>query len=71
MRGSLEALQGSLSGLGNDEVQVRVVGGGVGGITESDANLALASNAVLFGFNVTPARARSSKPKVWICVTTT
>ena len=52
VRGSLEALQGSLSALGNDEVQVRVVGGGVGGITESDANLALASNAVLFGFNV-------------------
>jgi translation initiation factor IF-2 len=52
VRGSLEALQGALNGLGNDEVQVRVVGGGVGGITESDANLALASNAVLFGFNV-------------------
>ncbi|MFW3898860.1 translation initiation factor IF-2 [Pseudomonas putida] len=52
VRGSLEALQGSLGGLGNDEVQVRVVAGGVGGITESDANLALASNAVLFGFNV-------------------
>lgn len=52
VRGSLEALQGSLGTLGNDEVQVRVVGGGVGGITESDANLALASNAVLFGFNV-------------------
>ncbi|WP_144174949.1 translation initiation factor IF-2 [Pseudomonas sp. Kh13] len=52
VRGSLEALQGSLSSLGNDEVQVRVIGGGVGGITESDANLALASNAVLFGFNV-------------------
>ena len=52
VRGSLEALQSSLSGLGNDEVQVRVVAGGVGGITESDANLALASNAVLFGFNV-------------------
>lgn len=52
VRGSLEALQGALSDLGNDEVQVRVVGGGVGGITESDANLALASNAVLFGFNV-------------------
>ncbi|MEK1905465.1 MAG: translation initiation factor IF-2 [Pseudomonas sp.] len=52
VRGSLEALQGSLSSLGNEEVQVRVVGGGVGGITESDANLALASNAVLFGFNV-------------------
>ncbi|AGN80607.1 translation initiation factor IF-2 [Pseudomonas sp. GD03651] len=52
VRGSLEALNGSLAGLGNDEVQVRVIGGGVGGITESDANLALASNAVLFGFNV-------------------
>jgi translation initiation factor IF-2 len=52
VRGSLEALQGALNGLGNDEVQVRVVGGGVGGITESDANLALASNAVVFGFNV-------------------
>ncbi|RJG10513.1 translation initiation factor IF-2 [Pseudomonas cavernicola] len=52
VRGSLEALQGALGGLGNEEVQVCVVGGGVGGITESDANLALASNAVLFGFNV-------------------
>ncbi|MDX5370894.1 MAG: translation initiation factor IF-2 [Pseudomonadaceae bacterium] len=52
VRGSLEALQGALSDLGNEEVQVRVIGGGVGGITESDANLALASNAVLFGFNV-------------------
>ena len=52
VRGSLEALQGALGGLGNDEVQVRVVAGGVGGITESDANLALASNAVVFGFNV-------------------
>ncbi|BAN56545.1 MULTISPECIES: translation initiation factor IF-2 [Pseudomonas] len=52
VRGSLEALNGSLGALGNDEVQVRVIGGGVGGITESDANLALASNAVLFGFNV-------------------
>ncbi|WP_017937456.1 translation initiation factor IF-2 [Zestomonas thermotolerans] len=52
VRGTLEALQSSLATLGNDEVQVRVIGGGVGGITESDANLALASNAVLFGFNV-------------------
>ena len=52
VRGTLEALQGALSELGNQEVQVRVVAAGVGGITESDANLALASNAVLFGFNV-------------------
>ena len=52
VRGTLEALRGSLSELGNDEVQVCVVAGGVGGITESDANLALASHAVIFGFNV-------------------
>ena len=52
VRGTLEALQSSLTELGNDEVQVNVVAGGVGGITESDANLALASNAVIFGFNV-------------------
>jgi translation initiation factor IF-2 len=38
--------------LGNDEVQVKIISGGVGGITETDANLALASNAVIFGFNV-------------------
>jgi len=61
VRGSLEALQGSLSDLGNDEVQVKVVSGGVGGITETDANLALASNAVIFGFNV---RADASARKV-------
>ena len=52
VRGTLEALRGSLSELGNDEVEVCVVAGGVGGINESDANLALASNAVIFGFNV-------------------
>lgn len=52
VRGTLEALRSSLSELGNDEVEVCVVAGGVGGINESDANLALASNAVIFGFNV-------------------
>jgi len=52
VRGSLEALQGALASLGNDEVQVRILGAGVGGITESDANLALAVGGVLFGFNV-------------------
>jgi len=61
VRGSLEALQSSLQELGNDEVQVKVVAGGVGGITESDANLALTSNAVLFGFNV---RADASARKI-------
>ena len=52
VRGSLEALTSSLEELGNSEVAVKVIVGGVGGITESDANLALASNAVIIGFNV-------------------
>jgi translation initiation factor IF-2 len=38
--------------LGNDEVQVNIVTGGVGGITETDVNLAVTSGAVVFGFNV-------------------
>ena len=52
VRGSLEAIQGALLDLGNDEVQVNIVTGGVGGITETDVNLALTSSAVIFGFNV-------------------
>ncbi|MCX4027983.1 translation initiation factor IF-2 [Endozoicomonas sp. SM1973] len=52
VRGSLEALTSALTDLGNEEVEVKVVSSGVGGITETDANLALASSAVIFGFNV-------------------
>ncbi|MDD1608121.1 MAG: translation initiation factor IF-2 [Methylococcaceae bacterium] len=52
VQGSLEALRSSLIGLSNDEVEVKVVYGGVGGINEGDANLALASGAILMGFNV-------------------
>ena len=52
VQGSLEALRESLVGLSNDEVQVKCVYGGVGGINEGDANLALASSAILIGFNV-------------------
>lgn len=52
VRGSLEALIKSLTDLSTDEVKVNVVSSGVGGITETDATLALASNAVIFGFNV-------------------
>lgn len=52
VRGSLEAIQASLLELGNDEVAVNIVTAGVGGITESDVNLALTTNAVVFGFNV-------------------
>jgi translation initiation factor IF-2 len=52
VQGSLEALRGSLTDLSTDKVKVRVIGGGVGGISETDANLALASNAIIIGFNV-------------------
>ncbi|MEE9424536.1 MAG: translation initiation factor IF-2 [Methylococcales bacterium] len=52
VRGSLEALRESLVKLSTEQVKVNVVYAGIGGITESDANLALASNAVLMGFNV-------------------
>ena len=52
VQGSLEALRASLIALSNDEVEVKVIFGGVGGINEGDANLALASGAILMGFNV-------------------
>ncbi len=52
VQGSLEALRESLVKLSNDEVSVKCVYGGVGGINEGDANLALASGAMLIGFNV-------------------
>jgi translation initiation factor IF-2 len=61
VRGSLEAIVSSLKDLGNDEVQVNVVLSGVGAITESDATYAVASGAVLFGFNV---RADSSAKRI-------
>ncbi|MFP4648004.1 MAG: translation initiation factor IF-2 [Halorhodospira sp.] len=52
VHGSAEALRQSLEDLSHDEVRVRVVSSGVGAITESDVNLALASEAILIGFNV-------------------
>jgi translation initiation factor IF-2 len=52
VRGSLEAIIQSLEGLSTDEVKVNIVSSGVGGIAETDANLALASSAILIGFNV-------------------
>jgi len=52
VQGSAEALRDALTRLSTDEVKVKVVGSGVGGITESDANLAMASNAFIIGFNV-------------------
>mgnify|MGYP003700288321 FL=1 len=59
VQGSAEALVDSLKKLTHDEVRVEVVSSGVGGINGSDANLALASNALIIGFNVrTDATAR-------------
>ena len=51
VQGSQEALVHALSRLATDEVKVTVVHAGVGGITESDVNLAMASHAVIIGFN--------------------
>ena len=57
VRGSLEAIQAALEEIGNQEVEVRIVSSGVGGITDNDINLALTSNAIVFGFNVRAAAA--------------
>ncbi len=52
VHGSSEALRDALTNLSNDEVKVKVLSCGVGGITETDASLAAASDAVIIGFNV-------------------
>ncbi len=52
VHGSLEAIQAGLEKIGNEEASVRILYGGVGGITESDVTLAQASQAVIIGFNV-------------------
>jgi translation initiation factor IF-2 len=61
VQGSVEAICDSLLKLSTDEVKVKIVGSGVGGITETDATLAAASNAIIVGFNV---RADASARKV-------
>ena len=52
VQGSVEAINASLKGIGNEEVQALIVHSGVGGITESDIVLAAASKAAVLGFNV-------------------
>lgn len=52
VQGSVEAIADSLTKLSNDEVKVNLIAKGVGGITSSDVNLAIASNAIILGFNV-------------------
>jgi len=61
VNGSLEALSDSLIKLSNTEVKVNIIASGVGGINESDVNLAVASTAILIGFNV---RADSSAKRI-------
>ena len=59
--GSLEAMQETVAKMGNDAVEIEVVGYGIGGIRESDATLAMAYNGIIIGFNV---RADSTARKV-------
>jgi len=52
VQGSVQALREALEGLSNERIKINVIASGVGGITESDATLAVASKAVVIGFNV-------------------
>jgi len=52
--GSLQAIKGALEKLSTEEVRIKVIHEAVGGITDSDVNLAVASEAVIIGFNVQP-----------------
>lgn len=52
VQGSLEAIADSLNKLSTDEVKVNIIARGVGGLTETDATLASASNAIMIGFNI-------------------
>ena len=52
VRGSLEAIVSALNDFATEEVAVEIVASGVGGITESDINLALTTGAIVLGFNV-------------------
>jgi len=54
VQGSYEAIIGALNALSNQEVSVRVIGGGVGPITDNDVNLANSSGAYILGFNMRP-----------------
>jgi len=53
-QGSLEALRARMESLSTDDVEIRVIHGGVGAISPNDVNLASASNGVLIGFNIRP-----------------
>jgi translation initiation factor IF-2 len=54
VQGSFEAIKNAVQGLGNSEVSVEVIGGGVGAITDNDVNLAASSQGYIMGFNMRP-----------------
>ncbi|OGQ00399.1 MAG: hypothetical protein A2026_13735 [Deltaproteobacteria bacterium RBG_19FT_COMBO_46_12] len=54
VQGSIEAMKEALKKLSTEEVKVHILHDAIGGITETDVNLALASNAIIIGFNVRP-----------------
>lgn len=67
VQGSVEAIKQSILKLSNEEVAIRVIHGGVGAITESDVTLAIASSAIIIGFNVRPdnmAKSTADREKV-------
>lgn len=67
VQGSVEAIKQSLLKLSNEEVAIRIIHGGVGAITESDVSLAIASSAIIIGFNVRPdnmAKSTAEREKV-------
>ena len=61
VHGTMQALREALTALSNEQIRINVIGSGVGGITESDAQLAMTSKATVIGFNV---RADASARKV-------
>ncbi|MBU0504464.1 MAG: translation initiation factor IF-2 [bacterium] len=54
VNGSLEAIRDAVLKIGNEEVQAKIIHSGVGGVNESDVQLAMASKAIIIGFNVRP-----------------
>lgn len=72
VQGSVEAISDSLLKLSTDEVKVKIIGSGVGGITETDATTAAASTLFWLALTYVPMHllVKLSTRKVWICATT-
>jgi len=71
VKGSIEALRGKLEKLSNDEVKVKILHTGVGGVNESDILLAQASDALVLGFHVVPdAKARITAERAGVQIRT-